>query len=433
MKKTTRKKIIIIGAGIAGLAAYARLIEYGFDAMILEARDRCGGRILTDDTLGIPLSGGAAWIHGIDNNPITMLAKRFHANMAPVNLNKFATFDRHGQIISQNIIQQFNEKFEQLLKQAKKLAYDSKHDISLATALSTFIENEKLSPTEQDLFKRKLMFFEGYIGANYEFLSARHWDQEEIWPGDNCFLTSSYQPIIDGLLQNCLVKLNTIVTNINTRENDIEIVSENTVFYADAVIITVPLGILKKNFIKFNPPLPIAKEKAIEHLDMGLFNITAIKFPTAFWQKEFQLMFFTQFDDSSIPTFLNLYHFIQQPILLGYSGGKTARQLENFSDEEIIEKTMQNFKKIYGTELPEPESYFTTRWSSDPFSYGSYSYVPAGASGDDYEAIAKPIANRLFFAGEATCSKHPATTHGAYLSGIREAERIKKIFFDKHF
>jgi monoamine oxidase len=160
-----------------------------------------------------------------------------------------------------------------------------------------------------------------------------------------------------------------------------------------------------------------------------LLNITIIKFPTVFWQKESQLMFFTQFDDSSISTFFNLYRLTQQPILLGYSGGKTARQLENFSDTELIEKTMQNFKKVYGAQLPEPESYFNTRWSSDPFSYGSYSFVPTGASGDDYETMAKPIADRLFFAGEATCSKHPATTHGAYLSGIREAERIKKVFF----
>jgi monoamine oxidase len=85
---------------------------------------------------------------------------------------------------------------------------------------------------------------------------------------------------------------------------------------------------------------------------------------------------------------------------------------------------MSNFKEFFGKSLPSPISYVNTRWSQDPFSNGSYSYILTGASGEDYEAIAKPILNKLFFAGEATSSKYPATTHGAYLSGIREAERI---------
>jgi monoamine oxidase len=182
--------------------------------------------------------------------------------------------------------------------------------------------------------------------------------------------------------------------------------------------------VLKKNDLVFNPPLPDYKQKAIQRLEMGLFNITAIKFPKPFWPTENHAMFFTQFDTSSIPVFFNLHHFISQPILVGFSGGKRARELENLTDAQLIEKTMHNFKKVFGAELPPPESYVNTRWSHDIFSYGSYSYIPTGASGDDYEAIAKPVLDRLFFAGEATSSKHAATTHGAYLSGIREAEKI---------
>jgi monoamine oxidase len=135
-------------------------------------------------------------------------------------------------------------------------------------------------------------------------------------------------------------------------------------------------------------------------------------------------MFFLPPDTLSIPVFFNLHNFTKQPILVGYSGGERARQLENFSDIEIIEKTKQYFKKIFGTKIPDPESYTNTRWSQDPFSYGSYSYIPPGASINDYQTIAEPIANKIFFAGEATSAQHSATTHGAYLSGIREADRI---------
>lgn len=170
--------------------------------------------------------------------------------------------------------------------------------------------------------------------------------------------------------------------------------------------------------------MPNYKQQAIQRLEMGLFNITAIKFPNPFWPKENHAMIFSHFDTSSIPVFFNLYHFTSQPIIVGYSGGKRAKELENFTDAELIEKTMDNFTKVFGGDLPSPQSYVNTRWSQDPFSNGSYSYTPTGASGEDYEAIAKPVLNKIFFAGEATSSKYPATTHGAYLSGIREAERI---------
>lgn len=421
---TSKKKIIIIGAGIAGLAACNRLVEHGFDAVILEARDRCGGRIWTDHTLGFPLGLGASWIHGTKDNPIAQLANNSHAKMAAVDSNKFVIFDQHGIAIPQKEVDEFKEKFQQFLDAAKKLAFNSKQDISLSAALADILKNHVFSPREHEILKTKFLFFENYIGANYELLSARYWDQEEIWPGDNCFLTSSYQPIVEGLAKNCTIELNTVVKRINVRSRDIEIIAEDAIFNADAVIVTVPLGVLKNNDILFNPPLPDYKLQALQRLEMGLLNITAMKFAKPFWPKEHQAMFFTQFDDSSISVFLNLQHFMSEPVLMGFSGGNRALELEKLTNTQLVEKTMENFKKAFCAELPHLEVCVNTRWSQDPFSHGSYSYLPVGASGNDYEELSKPILDRLFFAGEATSAKHAATTHGAYLSGIREAERI---------
>lgn len=88
---------------------------------------------------------------------------------------------------------------------------------------------------------------------------------------------------------------------------------------------------------------------------------------------------------------------------------------------------MRDLRKTFGKKIPGPESLITTRWSQDRFSYGSYSYLSVGASTSDYHAMAQPVSDRLFFAGEATSSRFLATTHGAYLSGIREAKRIKQL------
>lgn len=419
--------MIIVGAGIAGLSACNRLTEYGFDVKILEANHYIGGRILTDYSTGIPIGLGASWIHGITNNPINRLANENHTDLVTVDPTKFTVFDRHGDPIPPDIIKQFDTKFNHLLEKSQQYSFQTKTDLSLSSALLHFVDIERFSPVEKDLFKIKLNYFEGYIGASYQLLSARHWNQEHAWPGANCFLTNSYQPIVDGLAKQCDILLNTRVTAIHSQKNTIQVITENTIFNADIVLITVPLGVLKKNAIQFSPALSVEKQHAIDNLAMGLFNITALKFPHAFWPNESQILFFTQFNNHSISTFFNLHHFIKEPIIIGYSGGECAKKIETLSDTELVKQTMDNFNDFFGKNIPEPESFITTRWSQNPFSYGSYSYIPVGASGDDYEALAKPESNRLFFAGEATSSIYPATTHGAYLSGIREAERINAI------
>lgn len=427
MTKKTGKKVIIIGAGIAGLAACTRLNESGFDARILEARNRVGGRIETDHSLGIPFGKGAGWIHGDENNPMTELANQFNAKMAPIDSSKLTVFDKNGLPVSNNAIEKFEAKFDAYLKDAKKSAWQSSSDISLSTALDSIIQSENFSILEKTLFDNKLKSIGNYEGASTGSLSARLYGDIGIWPGKNCFLTTSYQPIVEGLAKKCRIELNTIVKEINLCEKNIEIITHSSVYTADYVVITLPLGVLQKNIVKFNPSLPKNKLKAIQSSGMGLFNITALRFPKIFWPEKSHALFFTEFDKLSTSVFFNLAHFMSQPVLVGYSGGETALQLERFSDEEIIKKIMGNFQNHYNTALPDPDSFIITRWSQDPFSYGSYSYSKTGSTCADYDAIAEPICNKLFFAGEATCSKYPATTHGAYLSGIREAERIKKI------
>lgn len=422
---TIKKKILIIGAGIAGLAACKQLIEGGFDATILEARNRYGGRIWIDDTVGIPLGLGANWMHGTEGNPLLPIAKKTHTTMAVLDPNKFVTYDSSNKLISFADKKNFDNKFENFLAQAKAYALNLKQDISLAEALSHFIEKEHLSTLELDLLESRFSYIEGYIGASAENLSARHWNDEEALAGGNYFLTSSYASILEDIKTNCPIQLDTIVTAVNIRNNDVEIITNKNNFYADAVVITVPLGVLKKNKITFNPPLPDYKQKALNNLGMGLFNITAMKFAKEFWPHDSHILRIPQ---SAIRTFFNLSHFISTHMLIGLSGGDSALALEKISDEELINKSLHNFKQIFGTDIPQPEAFINTRWSTDPFSYGSYSYISPGASTRDHDAIAMTVANRLFFAGEATSSKYPATTHGAYLSGLREAEKIKNYF-----
>lgn len=422
MKKT---KIIVIGAGIAGLAAANELMEHGYEVLILEARDRFGGRIWVDHSMGVSLGRGAAWLHGLEKNPLSNIVERLGCTIFTLNKNQFFSFDQYGQIIPKKVVDAFNDTFNVLMDNAAAYSAQQQEDISLFASLVPFLPDHWSLIDEENLFSRKLKFFENYIGANYEYLSAKHWNEETDGGEEQGIIEDAYERLIGNFASHCNILLNTEVQKIQYN-NDVEITTNQGNFQADAAIVTLPLGVLKKQYIVFEPELSFLKKQAINRLGMGLFNILAMKFDKPFWPDECQVMFLPNSPTCSI--FFNIAHFIRQPILLGYVGGNTAAALENEGDETIIERTTTYFEKIFNVAIKRPDKYFMTRWSSDPWSFGSYSYLPVGSTGDDRDDLAQTEGDRLFFAGEATSRQFPATTHGAYLSGLREAGKILKLF-----
>jgi monoamine oxidase len=116
------------------------------------------------------------------------------------------------------------------------------------------------------------------------------------------------------------------------------------------------------------------------------------------------------------------------PIFFGFTAGAQARRFERLDLATISAATMSSLRNVFGSSIPEPEAVMQTHWRSDPYSYGSYSFVSLGAKTEYYDTLARPIDNRVFFAGEATHRRYPGTVHGAYLSGIREANRVVRSF-----
>jgi len=115
------------------------------------------------------------------------------------------------------------------------------------------------------------------------------------------------------------------------------------------------------------------------------------------------------------------------PILLGFNAADRGRAIEAWSDEQIVASAMQTLRTIYGVSIPEPIDYQITRWATDPFSLGSYSYNPVGAVPRMRRELAAPLGKSVFFAGEASNEDYFGTAHGAYLSGLRAAKEILKI------
>jgi monoamine oxidase len=420
-KKT---RIVIVGAGIAGLAAAKALIAHGFEVNVLEARDRYGGRIWVDQSLGTPIGRGATWIHGLHNNPVMPLARQFPSQYVSTSDFKGYTFDRHGKLIPNERVAHFESTLEKIIHRAETFAWTQEHDISLAEAFSAVLNPQEWAALDQDLLLRKLKFFENYMGADYARLSARHWDEDENISGGTAFLVDAYATIIAGLAADCPIQYHAEVHLIREHSHGLEIRTSQGAYTADAAIVTLPLGVLKKQRVTFEPALSLQKQGAIDRLGMGLFNIIAMVFPDFFWPPDGYAFFLPS--SPVCAAFFNAGAFIKKPVLLGYTGGITARSLECSADEILMATIIKELRHIF-PQAGAPEKYFITRWGQDPFSYGSYSSLPPGATPEDRDLLAQPESNRLFFAGEASCKEFPATVQGAYLSGLREADRIIKI------
>jgi hypothetical protein len=270
------------------------------------------------------------------------------------------------------------------------------------------------------------------FGADLNQVSLKYFDQDEAFGGSDLLLKPGYMSLIEGLAQGLDIRFSQLVRGVAWSSSGVRVTTASGVFDADRVVITLPLGVLKRGEIEFSPGLPSAKKTAISKLRMGVLDKTYLKFPTAFWQtREDSVGFIGNVgarSSTQIPEYYTLDQAVGVPILFGFTAGAQARRLEQLDLSTISASTMASFRKIFGNSVPEPEAVMQTRWSSDPYSYGSYSYISVGAKTEYYDALARPINGRVFFAGEATHRTYPGTVHGAYLSGIREANRVVSSF-----
>ena len=207
---------------------------------------------------------------------------------------------------------------------------------------------------------------------------------------------------------------------------------EPVVLEADAVVCTLPLGILKlaaeeSGGVVFEPPLDLDKQRAIERLGTGLLNKCIFSFSRVFWQDS---DFMGLADEEHSYLVLNGMAYTGKPILIFMFGGNFAKEIEEWTDERIVEDCLSTLKRICGHYLP-PLDYQVTRWGHEHFSRMSFTYIPPGVDGfAELRTMSQPIYDYkeeipvLMFAGEHTTPYHPSTIHGAYLSGIREAYRL---------
>ncbi len=315
-----KKRCLVIGAGLAGLAAARELKRHGHEVLVLEARDRLGGRIWTSNKWpGMPLDLGASWIHGVQDNPITDLAKQLKARRVSTSYERAATYHSSGRQLTE-AEQAQKDSIEKRIRGVLRKAQNLDPDRSVRQALAGLEQELKTSPQATQFLN---MFLSGtleheYSGSAHQ-LSAQWFDSAEEFDGDDVLFAQGFSVITDFLARGIDVKLSQVVKHIHWQQADVKVITQDGEFMADHVVITIPLGVLQSESVQFTPALPSAKRTAIAKLGMGVLNKCYLRFARAFWPPDVDWLEYVAARHGEWTEWVSLQRAANLPILLGFN------------------------------------------------------------------------------------------------------------------
>jgi monoamine oxidase len=411
------KTIIVIGAGISGLAAAKQLKAEGFNVIVLEAQDKVGGRLRTDRSLGVAFDEGASWIHGINGNPITMLA-------AQAGMDTFETVDESRVSYDIGGVLRSATTYDNTETELYSILNSMMNSGNATQSFETVFNSTYPSKANDRLWQFFLSTYVTFDTGDLNNLSSLLYNEGEEFSGVEKIATNGYDTIATYLATGLNIQLNQRVSKVDYTDAKIKITHNGNISEADYVIVTVPLGVLKANKIQFTPALPNDKQLAIDKIGMNCVNKFLLTWNTAFWD-DVQYISYTPVSKDKFNYFVNVKKFNPSVnALMTFAYADYARQTETMTDAQIIGEVMSHLKDIYGTSIPNPTNLLRTKWQANENAFGAYSYTAVSTEMKHFEDLAATINNKLFFAGEHTEVDYFSTAHGAYLSGLREANKI---------
>lgn len=302
--QTDARRVGILGAGASGLAAAQSLSERGIDVTVLEGRNRVGGRIWTDDRLGLPLDIGASWIHGDEGNPLVSLAEE----VGVVTERTYDSFVARGG------------------------------------------DGRRMADRDLPDWMDEVMNIQHNAGAGSDDLNLLAYLSDADYGGEDLLFPSGYAQLFGEALIGNKLKLEWTARRISLGGDGVVIESakgHSETF--DALLVTVPLGVLKSGDIAFDPPLSRKKVAAISRLGMGVLDKVYLKYDDVFWDKDTTWI---GTPENGLPPgqfnqWLNLFPYTGQAVIMAFNGGRPARDLAGLNDDVVIDRATTTLVKAY--------------------------------------------------------------------------------------
>jgi monoamine oxidase len=419
--------VAVIGAGIAGLAAAGVVARAGQRTVVLEARDRVGGRIWTSTAWpDAPVDLGASWIHGTDGNPVYAEVNRLGLVTSVFDVGSFEGggsaiyYSRNGTELDADETEKRGVQVVGDLEKAAGSRDAGRTSLQAALdALPARTRDIARTPT----VAAALDTYAGDFGATPDTLALSALDEDDSYPGAQRVFPAGYGRLTQRLAGDLPVRLGTPVTGISLRDRDrVVIDTADGQWRAAKVIVTVPLGVLKSGAITFDPPLPAEHRRAIDAIGFGRFEKLVLRFDTAFWDDVDQIQVVGN-PGEAFTGWYNLSRVARQPVLMALNGGSAAAATDGMALDRQTALATDVLAGIYRGRFRPPVAAQASGWWSDEFSRGSYSFTAVGSGDQDREALAEPVDDRMWLAGEVAHQQFHSTVHGAWLSGEAAAKQ----------
>jgi monoamine oxidase len=420
--------VVVVGGGLAGLAAADRLVEAGAGVTLLEARERLGGRVRTQRLAGhgLPIDLGAEWV---GEGELHDLLARTGTRLVEASGRQVRRIDSSWQDLSH-----LHSRIRRLVVRAVEVGTP---DRSLTAALDECCAEAALLEAREHLIR----YVEGFHAADPDRVSVR-WlaEVESTQPAEASAIRSAdgLAPAVETLARalegRCDLRLGEVVRSVHWKPGEVEVgTAAGSTFRASAAVVTVPLPLLdppsnEPAAVRFTPSLE-GKREAARRLHMGPVTKVVLAFRRPFWREvgELKDVLFVHCYERQVPTWW-LPTDEDVPLLTGWAGGPYAARIAGASGQVVANLAVGSLAAALAMSrrdvASQLDSWHFHDWGADPFARGAYTYVGVGGS-DSHRTLAEPVARTLYFAGEATCGGgHNATMEGALQSGRRAAAEL---------
>jgi monoamine oxidase len=343
--------IVVVGAGVAGLAAARQLHRQGYRVTVLEGRDRIGGRVVTDHRLGIPTDLGASWIEGIDGNPLTPLADRAGIRRIVTHYGNEAVYGPDGTRLSKARVRSINRNYQYFLDEIEDPRDDLDEDISLGAAIAGVVarDGDWTADELRDLDFSMTQELGNEYAADANELSLFWWDAGGDLDGPDVFMPDTGYEWLPKLLARDLdVRLQHVVSRVEWRSDGVNIVTDRGSFPAAHAVVSLPLGVLKSGGVAFSPPLPRYKQQAMSRLGSGLLDKLWLRFPRVFWDRDVDVISYVSPEKGHWCEWYDFSRLTGEPVLFGFNLAAYAHELEQQTDAQVVAAAMQVLRTIYG-------------------------------------------------------------------------------------
>ena len=428
-------RVVVVGAGIAGLAAASRLRRAGIACVVLEARDRIGGRLHTVDLSGTPVDLGGSWIHHPIGNPVSAFCEEHGIARDPGDpMGSLSAYDRaERRPLDRAEVELAQSESEAFWEAVEALSDRLGPDATALDAVESYVAERGFTGGVARRLRQELRAeVEADAADRADNQSLRWLAFEEEFEGDlfGDLPRDGYRSVVHALATGLDVRLDTEVALVEVEADGIRVTcADGSVDTGSHAIVTAPLGVLKRGSPRFDPPLPAPVQRAIDALGFGRYEKIALRFESAFWRDDgiSHLIVFPSDDDEPAMWVFDLDAFGAGPVLCAHLFHTLTSYALDRPQAQAVDWLSDVLAEVVGHPVPDPVASVVTSWANDPFTCGAYTYCPPGADPSMHDLLGEPVHGRLLLAGEHAHSARTGYADGAYVSGLHAARSLCQI------